>query len=678
MPKGTPGEAASLSPSQHAHAEAHYRAGRYAEAAALLAAPAAAEPPDVSAVRLLGLCRLRQGDREEALRLLRRAFELAPGDAWAALHLGLGLAAVGRHAEAARLFRAAMAGLPEASAPAVNLATSLMALGDRAGAERAARKAVLRAPRQAGAHYTLGLVHLAAGRLEPACAAFAAATARAPRMTEAWVNLGVALYRLGRMEAAKKAMRVAVAADPGNRAAVGNLGAMMRLTGEGDAAEALLADLIRRDPDAAEARVNLAAQLLAEDRPAEALGWLDAPLPAEPRISQHWRLEQVLGLLQQRNCAEARRILDGIGEVAPGLRSLVLWRRLALAEADREPDEAVRIAREVETAAAAEPGLVPEHRIMLYFDLGRFWSGQRDAAAAVRCWEKGHAELARFQPFSRADYAAFVDATMARFDHARLLAGPRAANRDEAPVFIVGMPRSGTTLVEQILAAHPEVFGAGERVALAEAFRNLGGGVETREAAERIASAGAPALDAAATHYLAELHALAPEARRIVDKMPGNFRYLGLVALMLPGARIIHCRRDPRDIGFSILTYRFYGQHAYAHDLADLGWYIGQQHRLMAHWRRALPNPLLEVRLNDWIEDFAGTLRRLLDFLGLPFDAACERFYEVDRPVRTVSRRQVREPVNARGIGRWRPYGAELGRMIAELRAAGVLTGWPD
>ena len=160
--------------------------------------------------------------------------------------------------------------------------------------------------------------------------------------------------------------------------------------------------------------------------------------------------------------------------------------------------------------------------------------------------------------------------------------------------------------------------------------------------------------------------------------MPGNFNYLGLVALLLPGARIIHCARDPRDIGLSIFTFRFYGSHGYAHDLADLGWYIGQHDRLMAHWRAALPNPLLTVQLKDWVEDFAGTLRRVLDFLDLPYDAACARFYEQDSRVRTVSRAQVRQPVNARGLGRWRAYADELAPLIAELDEAGSLATLGD
>ncbi len=160
--------------------------------------------------------------------------------------------------------------------------------------------------------------------------------------------------------------------------------------------------------------------------------------------------------------------------------------------------------------------------------------------------------------------------------------------------------------------------------------------------------------------------------------MPGNFNYLGLVGLMLPGARIIYCARDPRDIGLSIFTFRFHGAHGYAHDLADLGWYIAEHDRLMAHWKAALPTPILTVKLSDWVEDFDGTLARLLAHLDLPPDPNCARFYERDSRVKTVSRAQVRQPVNARGLGRWRTYAEQLAPLIAELERAGSLQPWRD
>jgi hypothetical protein len=344
---------------------------------------------------------------------------------------------------------------------------------------------------------------------------------------------------------------------------------------------------------------------------------------------------------------------------------------LVLAQMERDLVGEAEAARAM--AASLEvmgPDAVPEHRIMAHYDLAKFFSGHGDAASAFAQWNAGHALLRRSQPFSRDQFRAFIDANIAAFDVARF-AGARASNRDPAPVFIVGMPRSGTTLCEQILAAHHQVHGAGERGALGQMVWQLGG-----DSVQRIAALDAAALDEAAARYLSELHALAPGAARIVDKMPGNELYLGLVGLMLPGAKIIHCVRDPRDIGLSIWTFRFHGEHPYAHDLGDLGWTMGERARLMAHWRAALPNPILTVALNDWVTDFAGTLARVLAHLELPDDPACARFHEVERDVRTVSRAQVRQPVNARGIGRWRRFEPQLAPLIRELEAAGMLAGW--
>ena len=212
---------------------------------------------------------------------------------------------------------------------------------------------------------------------------------------------------------------------------------------------------------------------------------------------------------------------------------------------------------------------------------------------------------------------------------------------------------------------------------MGQGFAVLGGGDDV-PAVVRIAGLDRAGLDAAAAHYLAALHALAPDSKRILDKMPGNFNYLGLVRLMLPGAKIIYCARDPRDIGLSIFTFRFHGAHGYAHDLADLGWYIGEHDRLMAHWKAALPNPIVTIKLSDWVEDFDGTLTRVLTHLQLPPDQNCARFYERDNRVKTVSRAQVRQPVNAHGLGRWRAYADELAPLIAELEKAGSLEAWRD
>lgn len=451
--------------------------------------------------------------------------------------------------------------------------------------------------------------------------------------------------------------------------------------GDAEGAEAVLRAALSHDPANAAARLNLAASLLQQERAADARALLrdGPPAQADARLLRHWWLQQSLALLQLGAVAEARVVLarfDALGPVPPEVAPLRDWREVLAARAEGDMRRAVLAAEAMAASLAAMgPNAVPEHRIMGHYDLAKFWSGAGAPARAFAHWQAGHDLLRPLEPFSRAAHAASIEANMAAFDAARLADGPRAADADPAPVFVVGMPRSGTTLCEQIIGAHPAAHPAGERPSLGEAYRALGGGADAA-AAHRIAALDGATLTAAAARYLSALHALAPDRARVVDKMPGNYLYLGLAAVLLPGARFIHCVRDPRDIGLSIFTFRFYGHHAYAHDLADLGWAIAQEARLMAHWQRVLPGRVLTVRLSDWVEAFDATLARVLDHVGLPPDAACARFYEQTTPVRTVSYAQVRQPVNDRGLGRWRGYARELAPLIEELRAAGVLDGW--
>jgi Tfp pilus assembly protein PilF len=564
----------------------------------------------------------------------------------------------------------------------IALAVKLLGQGDARRALVAASEACHCASHLPQGHYVYGQAWSALGNEAQAERAFAAAIQLAPRWAEAWVSYGVARYRQGAIEDAKTAMRQAMQNAPGHVAASANLGAFMRISGETEAAEILLRETVAREPDNAAARLNLAADLLQEEHAGEALALLEQaePSAADLRARRHWHLQKSLALLQLGRTGEAREALgalSSLGPIPPALAPLWHWRHVLLAVGEADIVSAREAAGRMEAVLEAMgPEGVPEHRIMAHYDLAKFWSGQNDHPRAFANWAAGHALLKPSQPFAREEHLAFVDANITAFDRASFTKRSRAGNGDPAPVFIVGMPRSGTTLVEQILAAHAQVHGAGERSALPRAFAALGGDGDRAEAARRIAALEPGTLDQAASDYLAAVHALAPDKSRIVDKLPGNFNYLGLAARMLPGAKFIHCARDPRDIGLSIFTFRFHGAHGYAHDLGDLAWYISQHDRLMAHWKAVLPNRILTVKLSDWVEDFDGTLKKVLDHLDLPDDPNCARFHEGESRVRTVSRAQVRQPVNARGLGRWLTYRSELAPLIAELEQAGCLDDW--
>ena len=676
-----------------AAAVARYQAGAFREAAAKFAELSVAAPDDPTFLRLQGLSLVRAGDPDLGVPLLARARHLAPDDPLSTLHLGIGQHAAGALAEAAELFLSCIDLMPGQAAPLVNLAIVRLDQGDAPEAARAARAAVTAEPQSADAHLALGRALVAGGDRSGATAAFEACLRLRPNDADTWVSYGAALYRFGAMARATATLNRALAIAPGHNLAHANLAALEGLSGEPAAAIARLRAVLDRQPDCVPARLNLANLLIHERDAAEALSLLAHPPPspqmpsrqatpqhaapqhAASRHAAHWRAQRAAALLMLGRREEARADVAAAAPPLGDAEILLTWLGIALNDGMDEASAAQRdrLAARLAVLADADGAGLPEHRIIAHFDLATLHAREGRRTVSFTHWQKAHAVLARLQPFSRSAHSDFIQATRAAFDAPRLSSGARADNADTTPVFIVGMPRSGTTLTEQILAAHPMVHGAGERLAVHGLLMRLGGSVLTRASVERLAALDAPALSSAAGGFLPALHGLAPEARLITDKMPGNGLHLGFLATLLPGARVIRCTRDPRDIGLSIFQRRFFGYHPYAHDLADLGWYIGQQEALMAHWQAVLPLPMLTIALTDWIDDFDATLARLLDFLGLPPDPACARFHELDRSVATASRDQVRRPINRAGLDRWREYEIELQPMIAELAAAGLL-----
>jgi tetratricopeptide (TPR) repeat protein len=587
------------------------------------------------------------------------------------LRRGEALLHAGQPAEAAILFRDATRRLPGQGHPWVLLASALLDAGDGKGAWRAARRAVLHAPTSPAAQRVLGRALFAAGFPEPAVEALTRAAQLAGDDVGAWYELGLACEGAGLPGASTAALRRAAEIDPAHGAATARLARRVRLSGDDEEAESLLRAALDRTPDSIDLRLELVSLLRAE-RPHDALSVLDGTRPSDPSQQDAVALHRAMVLIELARYDEAGPLVSAMAQPPPGLTLSWLLGRLQLAVAEGA-EERAKSAAETLAHAANRPAEDLDRRITAHFQLSQFWFRRNDPDRAFALLAAGHGLARQAQPYVREMDARLVEASVTRLAGDRLHRGPRAANRSETPVFIVGMPRSGTTLTEQILAAHPAVHGAGERTALARSFLRLGRSDDMADCVARLAELPQPALDAEAALYLEALAALAPGHTRIIDKMPANFRFLGLVALMLPGARIIHCVRDPRDIGFSIWSRRFRGAHPYAHDLRDLGWYIGQHHRLMDHWHASLPNPIMRIHLHSWIRDFDGTLRRVLEFLDLPYDPACERFYELDRSVRTASRHQVREAINARGMSRWRLYTTQLAPLIEALQETGVL-----
>jgi tetratricopeptide (TPR) repeat protein len=263
------------------------------------------------------------------------------------------------------------------------------------------------------------------------------------------------------------------------------------------------------------------------------------------------------------------------------------------------------------------------------------------------------------------------------FSHETQSKRPRASNRSRLPVFIVGMPRSGTTLTEQILASHPLVHGAGELLKMDQIKKSLGAltGTPWPQYADRL---DRKTLDKVAQEHLEWLGGLAKGKARVTDKMPHNFLSLGLIDLLFPEARIIHCQRDPMDNCLSIYFQHFNSEHAYANNLEHLGIYYRQYEQVMAHWRKAVRLPILDVRYEQMVAEPEQSARRLVEFCGLEWDDRCLRFYESGRVVATPSYDQVRQPIYRKSVARWKRYEKHLEplkRSLGYVEAADQLTG---
>lgn len=643
----------------------------------------------------LGTAAFDAGDAEAAAASFRRALELRPGDVEAWLNLGNAHAERGALDEAEASYRRALRLTPDYVEAHVNLGCVLKQAGDAESALASFRRAVEIAPDFAEAHYEMAVVSRDRGLWEQAAASFraAAAAGHASALVElslvlreqgdldgaiaaceqalaagagvaASLALGGALLEAGRIDEAETALRTAVATAPEDAGTWLELGNMYLVGRRFDAAVAALERATELAPDLAVAAINLGNALIETGRLDDAFASYRRALAADPEnIEAHYNVFVVRR--QQGDFATARQALDRVLELEPD-HVEALAALGTLAKYAEEGEDAARMRRRLEGGALTAP-----QRMSLHFGLGKLYDDLGRYDEAFEQYRSGneieHARLG----FDRAAHARLIDRIRAVFDAEFLAARADWGAGSERPVFILGVPRSGTTLVEQILASHPQFHGAGELRKLTEIAEALPVRLESEldypEAAAALDRGTALAL---AEEYLEALGTHAGEARRVSDKMPDNFLRLGLIAMLLPRARIIHCRRGALDACLSCYFQNFAGRHRFSTDLTDLGHYHHHYERLMAHWREVLPGRVLEVDYEAIVAGLEEESRRLVEFCGLDWDPRCLAFHETERPVRTASQWQVRQPLFTTSAGRWRNYDKHLAPLRAALAGA--------
>jgi tetratricopeptide (TPR) repeat protein len=320
------------------------------------------------------------------------------------------------------------------------------------------------------------------------------------------------------------------------------------------------------------------------------------------------------------------------------------------------------------------PSASDDERSYLHFALGKMYEDCECYAEAFQHYTVGNRLEGKKYHYRPEDYRERVDGLIEAYSADFLSHLAPAGNPSRKPLFIVGMPRSGTSLVEQILASHPQVYGAGELSWLVKTEHDLAGFLRSsQDYPACVRAIDAQQIDLLAGKYLSYLDALSDHGpyTYISDKMPSNYERIGLISLLFPHARIIHCQRDPLDNAISQFSLLFQGAIEYSHDLFNLGTHYAEYQRLMAHWRNLFPERILDVRYETLVANHEAETRRLLDFLQLPWEPGCLRFFEAHRTVRTSSDLQVRQPIYATSIGRWKHYEKYLEPLRRGLR-------WPD
>jgi len=646
---------------------AHHQAGRLADAATLYAEILKAAPDNADALHLSGVIALQKGDYARAVELIGRAIAIDATQPPFYDNLGVALRYLGSLDEAEAAHRKALELDPDFAAAHHNLGTTLHTQGRFIDAEASAKRSLELNPANAEALNTYGNILRATGRNGQAVKAYHKSLALNPGLVMAQMNLGAALRELGDLAGAEAALNRALEMDPNSADVYNNLGNVYVAQERKAKALAAFRRAVELVPKSPLALSNMAAAMVGEDDLAGGEATFRKALSFDA------------------NCTEA---LNGLGVVLSNQGrsedSLATFRRALAVKPDYvevyynmanlrhvafTPDELANIARLLKA-----PHIKGENRARLYFSLAEHFSNQNDRDAAFENYRLGNESRHLFMAeqgkrFDAQDMGQLIEKRMAFFtpeffERRRDFGDPSAR-----PVFVVGMPRSGTTLIEQIAASHSSVFGAGElRDAQMLCLRRLGEILKSDKAyPEIIQDMTAEISKTLAGEYLDKINRMNGDAARLIDKMPFNYLHLGFIRLLFPNARVIHCRRDGRDVGLSCYFQNFNDPHPWTTRLEDIGAYFRNYQTMMAFWKKVLPMEILDVDYESLIEDQERESRRIIEYLGLEWEDACLQFHKTERAVRTASNWQVRQPIYTTSVAKWKAYEAHIQALLEAL-----------
>jgi tetratricopeptide (TPR) repeat protein len=611
----------------------------------------------------LGEVERQRGRLEEAEAALTRAIELEPASAQAFSNLGIVHFDRKDFEAAAKAYERAIELQPVFPEAYNNLGNAYRTLERRKDALAAYQRAVTQRDGYAEAYNNMASALQEGSDIESAEHAYRKAISLKPNYIEAYNNLAILLLRADRTEDALRALGDALKIDEKNVTTLLNISRTQLKRGAHATAEQAARIAAEIDPEKADPHAALAEIKHELDRVQEAVAHIDRAIELEPDSAEMHSFRGVLlkslGRLDEARVAVRRAI-----ELNPKLYSA--YSNLIDLETFDTSHDLLSNMEEI-LAGAEDPQ--SERYIPLYFTMGKALEDAGDYPRALEHYRIG-AKLRREQlKYDEAETLDFFERIKAAFpkevfEHRRFEGNP-----SRAPVFIVGMPRSGSTLVEQILSSHPDTYGAGEIKVLHRCLASLRDRFPMIPKYPMMVEAMEPDHFAqVAQSYLTEVQLDAGGATRVTDKLLTNFFFVGLIHLLFPNAKIIHTRRNPVDTCLSAYTKLFKDDMPHSYDFGELGRYYGAYQRLMAHWDEVLPTGVMvTVDYESVIDDLEGNARRLVQHIGLPWNDACLEFHRSKRSVKTASVVQVRQPVYRTSVERWRRYGEGLAPLLESL-----------
>ncbi|MBT3398881.1 MAG: tetratricopeptide repeat protein [Rhodospirillaceae bacterium] len=674
------------------HARDAVRGGRLGEARDTCESLIEAHPEQPDAWFLSGMTALRNDDTDKAHTHLSRAVDMRRGFAPYRIALGQTLRRLGDSDGAYRQFHDAWILDPRNHEAVFGLAAARAAKGNRAEATHLQRMALRLLRRNVGRHFGRKILGYAAGinafvRTIPgagpsrefrsammlarwltkrgdnggAFAALERAQRVAPDDARPVIELGRQAFDAENFMLALEYLEHAHEVAPRSLDAKCEYGRVLSRLARHEAAFAILEDAHLQNPDAIRPLLLLGWARYRAGQSQRAISDFDAVLEQLPSSTEaHYG--RARALIDAGELVDAKRWLQRCIALSPGhagaLRELANMKDLAPGDPNFHG-----------LIAAIENDATPaQRRAVLHMAAGASCHNVKAYDDAFDHYRNGN--LLKDVVFDITSHTKYIDNLIETFDRQHFERTQAWGNPSDVPVFILGMPRSGTSLVEQILASHSRVHGSGEREEMLQLVDQLSDNLnDSRPYPACVTGLTENSTNHIAERFLGILRRSDPHAARITDKMPGNFHHVGLIATLFPNAKIIHCQRDPRDTCLSIFFGDFVGNHTYSYNLTNLGRYHRQYQRLMAHWHEVLPGRILDVKYEDLVERQEDRSREMVAFCGLDWEARCLDFHKTSRNVRTRSNAQVRQPIYRSSIARWRPYAAHLEPLLAALAA---------